>query len=352
VTGYDRKAGMESEWKISKVREDITEIEVFKKVNACLVGFFADRNDYQKAWIGRGGTIPLVAPSAPSDSIKDRKELEQNGKAENIKVKFGDRLLRKFGSYRPTGFVFEVENKEEALRIINSGIKWKGVTRKVNFWDKDMEEAEKKIGFEKVPTGPKGKAPPIPSKPDTPKTKTGTPKTTAPTAPAGRTGRYDQAIYKQSQTAAKRSGGGLGTQTQRPRGQPKPWSMVQCYTCGKFGHIQRDCNPKTREAAGKIQGVNKRPGEDNKTPGNPVKKTSGTVAELDDEGFETVRKMKKGNRKGEVKVDVIQRMGPNPKISEMTSDDVGTGYDELTKLPPPLKSDWSDDIPVAGPSRF
>jgi len=36
---------MESEWKISKVREDMTELEVFKRVNACLVGFFADRND-------------------------------------------------------------------------------------------------------------------------------------------------------------------------------------------------------------------------------------------------------------------------------------------------------------------
>jgi len=65
-----------------------------------------------------------------------------------------------------------------------------------------------------------------------------------------------------------------------------------------------------------------------------------------------VRKMKKENKKGEVKVDVIQRMGPNPRISEMTSDDVGTGYDELTKLPPPTKSDWSDDTPIAGPSRF
>jgi len=44
------------------------------------------------------------------------------------------------------------------LKVINSSIKWKGATRKVNFWDKDMEEAEKKIGFEKVPSGPKGKA--------------------------------------------------------------------------------------------------------------------------------------------------------------------------------------------------
>jgi len=77
------------------------------------------------------------------------------------------------------------------LKVINSGIKWKGVTRKVNFWDKDMEEVEKKIGFEKVPTGPKGKAFSTPFKSDTPKTKTGTSKTTAPTAPAGRTGRYD-----------------------------------------------------------------------------------------------------------------------------------------------------------------
>ena len=74
--------------------------------------------------------------------------------------------------------------------------------------------------------------------------------------------------------------------------------------------------------------------------------------EKDEEGFETVRKMKKGNRKGEVKVDVIQRLGPNPRITEMSSDDVGTGYDELTNLPPPLKSDWSDDTPIAGPSRF
>jgi len=240
ATGYDRKAGMESEWKISKIREDVTEIEVFKRFNACLVRFFADRNDYQKAWIGRRGTIPLVAPSVPSDQIKDRKELEWNLKEENRKVKFGDRLPRKFGSYRPTGFVFEVENQEEALKVINNGIKWNGVTRKVNFWDKDMEEAEKKIGFEKVATGPKGKASPTPSKSDTPKTKTGTPKTMAPTAPAGRTGRYDQAIYKQSQAAAKRTGGGLGTQTQRLGGQTKPWSMVQCYTCGKFGYIQRN----------------------------------------------------------------------------------------------------------------
>jgi len=46
ATGYDRKAGMESEWKISKIRKDVTEIKVFKRVNACLVGFFADRNDY------------------------------------------------------------------------------------------------------------------------------------------------------------------------------------------------------------------------------------------------------------------------------------------------------------------
>jgi len=352
ATSYDRKAGMELEWKISKIREDVTEIEVFKKVNACLVGFFADRNDYQKAWISRGGTIPLVAPAAPLDHIKDSKELEQNLKAENDKVKFGDRLPRKYGSYRPLGFVFEVENKEEALKVINSGIKWKGVTRKVNFWDKDMEEAEKKIGFEKVPTGPKGKASPTPPKLDTPKNKTGTPKTTTSATPAGRTGRYDQAIYKQSQAAAKRTGGGPGTQSQRPGGQTKPWSMVQCYTYGKFGHIQRNCNPKTRETAEKIEGVNKRPREDNKTSEKPVKKTSGKVAELDDEGFETVRKMKKGNKKGEVRVDVIQRMGPNPRISEMTSDDVGTGYDELTKLPPPDKSDWSDDTPIAGPSRF
>jgi len=128
--------------------------------------------------------------------------------------------------------------------------------------------------------------------------------------------------------------------------------MVQCYTCGKFGHIQRNCNPKTQETAGKIQGVNKRPREDNKTSENWAKKTSRTVAELDDEGFETVRKMKKGNMKGEVRVDVIPRMGPNPRISEMTSDDMGIGYDELTKLPPPLKSDRSDDTPIAGPSRF
>jgi len=79
------------------------------------------------------------------------------------------------------------------LRVINGGIKWKGVTRKVNFWDRDMEEAEKKIGFEKVPTRPKGKgkASSSPPKSDTPKTKTGTPKTTAPAAPAGRTARYD-----------------------------------------------------------------------------------------------------------------------------------------------------------------
>jgi len=62
--------------------------------------------------------------------------------------------------------------------------------------------------------------------------------------------------------------------------------------------------------------------------------------------------MKKGNRKGEVKVDVIQRMGPKPRISEMTSDDVGTGYDELNKLPPPEKNDWSDNTPIAGPRRF
>jgi len=58
--------------------------------------------------------------------------------------------------------------------------------------------------------------------------------------------------------------------------------MVQCYTCGKFGHIQRNCNPKTQETAGKIQGVNKRPGEYIKTSENPAKKTLGTVAELDD----------------------------------------------------------------------
>jgi len=43
----------------------------------------------------------LVAPSVPSDQIKDRKELERNLKEENKKVKFGDRLPRKFGSYRP-----------------------------------------------------------------------------------------------------------------------------------------------------------------------------------------------------------------------------------------------------------
>jgi len=258
ATGYDRKAGMESEWRISKIREDTTELEVFKRVNACLVGFFTDSNDYQKAWIGRGDTVPLVTPSAPSDHVKDRKELEKNLKAENKNVKFGDRLPRKFGSYRPLGFVFEVENKEEALKVINSGIKWKGTTRKVNFWDKNMEEAEKKIGFKKVPTGPKGKASSTPPRSDTPNTKTGTPKTTAPAAPAGRSGRYDQAIYKQSQAAAKRSGGGPGTQTQTqtPGGHSKPWSMVQCYTCGKFGHIQRNCNPKTRKTAQKIQGVN------------------------------------------------------------------------------------------------
>jgi len=53
-----------------------------------------------------------------------------------------------------------------------------------------------------------------------------------------------------------------------------------------------------------------------------------------------------------MKVDVIQRMGPNPRISEMTTDNVGSGYDELTKLPPPFKSEWSDDAPIAGPSRF
>ena len=111
------------------------------------------------------------------------------------------------------GFVFEVENKEEAVKVINSGIKWKGVTRKVNFWDKNMEEAEKKIGFEKVPTGSKEKASSTPPRSDTTKTKTGTPKTTATAAPAGRTGRYDQAIYKESQAAAKRSGGVPGTQT-------------------------------------------------------------------------------------------------------------------------------------------
>jgi len=219
VTGYDRKAGIESEWKISKIWEDLTEIEVFRRVNACLVAFFADRHDYQNAWIGRGGTIPLVAPLAPSDQIKDRKELEWNLKEENKKVTFGVRLPRKFGSYRPTGIVFEVENKEEALKVIKSGFKWKGATRKVNFWDKYMEEAEKKIGFKKVPTGPKGKASgrkeqkkslppptPTPSKSDTPKTNTKTSKTTPLVAPAGSTGRYDQAIYKQSQAAASRTG--------------------------------------------------------------------------------------------------------------------------------------------------
>jgi len=235
ATRYDRKAGMESEWKISKVKEDVTEIEVFKRVNACLVGFFADRMDYQKAWIGRGGTIPLVAPQAPSYQIKDRKELEWNLKEENKKVKFGDRLPRKFGSYRPTGFVFEVESKEEALRVVNNGIKWKGITRKVKFWDKDMEEAEKKIGFGNIPTGPKGKAvdrrqqtksspPSTSSKSDTSKTKTKNEnsKTMVPAAPAGRTGRYDQAIYKQSQAAARRPAGRPGTQTQTPGGQTKP----------------------------------------------------------------------------------------------------------------------------------
>jgi len=36
----------------------------------------------------------------------------------------------------------------------------------------------------------------------------------------------------------------------------------------------------------------------------------------------------------------------------MTSDDVGTGYDELTKLPPLAKSNWSHDTPIAGPSQF
>jgi len=69
--------------------------------------------------------------------------------------------------------------------------------------------------------------------------------------------------------------------------------MVLCYTCGKFGYIQSNCNPKTRETVAKIQGVNKRPGEDTKTFENPTKKTSGMIAELDQEGFETVRKMKK-----------------------------------------------------------
>jgi len=340
---------MESEWKISKIREDVTELEVFKRVNTCLVGFFADRKNYQKAWIGRGGTIPLVAPAAPSDQIKDRKELERKLKAENKKIKFGDRLPRKFGSYRPVGIIFEVEDKEEALKVINNSIKWKGTTRKVNFWDKDMEEAEKKIGFEKVPTGPKGKTPNRKGEKRTGATPAAP---AAPAAPAGRTGIYDQAIYKQSQTAARKTGQGPGTQTQIPGGQAKPWSMVQCYTCGKFGHIQRNCNPRTREAAGKIQGVNKRPGEDTGISGNPTKKTSSKDVEKDDEGFETVRKMKKANRKGEVKVDVIQRLGPNPRITEMSSDDMGTGYDELTKLPPPTKSDWSDDTPIAGPSRF
>jgi len=227
-----------------------------------------------------------------------------------------------------------------------------------------MEEAEKKIGFEKVPTSPKGKTSNRKEEKKTGTSKTSTafatsatPATpTAPTAPAGRTGRYDQAIYKQAQAAARRTGRGPGTQTQTqnqtPSGHAKPWSMVQCYTCGKFGHIQRNCNPRTREAAGKIQGVNKRPGEDTGVSGNPTKKTSGKDTEKDDEGFETVRKMKKENKNRKVKVDVIQRLGPNPRITEMSSDDVGTGYDELTKLPPPLKSDWSDDTPIAGPSLF
>ena len=120
------------------------------------------------------------------------------------------------------------------MKVINSGIKWKGAMRKVNFWDKDIEEAEKKIGFEKVLTRPKGKAsdlkeqkrslpsPTSSPKSDTPKTKTGTFKTMVPAAPAGRTGRYDQAIYKQSQAAARRTGGGPGTQTQTLGGQTKP----------------------------------------------------------------------------------------------------------------------------------
>jgi len=289
ATRHDRKAGMESEWKISKVREDVTELEVFKRVNACLVGFFADRNDYQKACIGRGGTIPLIAPAAPSDQIKDRKELEWNLKEENKKVKFGDRLPRKFGSYRLVGIISEVEDKEEALKVINSGIKWKGTTRKVNFWDKDMEEAEKKIGFEKVPTGPKGKTSNRKEEKKTGTSKTATPATpdapAAPAAPAERTGRYDQAIYKQSQAAARRGGRGPGTQTQTPGRLAKPWSMVQCYTCRKFGQIQRNCNPRTREAAGKIQGVNKRPGEDMGISGNPTNKTSSKDVEKDEEGL-------------------------------------------------------------------
>jgi len=124
--------------------------------------------------------------------------------------------------------------------------------------------------------------------------------------------------------------------------------MVQCYTCGKFGHIQRNCNPRAKEVSGNIQGVNKRSGEDAGISGNPTKKTPRKDAEKDDEGFEMVRKMKWGNKKGEVRVDVIQRLRPNPRITEMSSDDVGTGYDDLTKLPPPLKSDWSDDTPIAG----
>ncbi|KAF8424383.1 hypothetical protein EV426DRAFT_712215 [Tirmania nivea] len=219
----------ESAWDIGRVPEEVSVRGVLGRVVPQLVAFFGAQDDFVQAWIKRENTIRLVAVDAPMDGDKSGKELDVLLREENVGVKWGDRYPSHYGCWnKKLGVVFEVEDSQEAMRIVKKGIMWKNKLRKVSYVKDGKVET---IGRKEVKTE-KGQGKAVPHS---------TPRVTSVSGiPPPMDPKSWQAVSR-----GRGTGGRTGNGASGGFGRPYVgWSNVRCFGCGGAGHIQRSCTSR------------------------------------------------------------------------------------------------------------
>ncbi|KAF8428694.1 hypothetical protein EV426DRAFT_711367 [Tirmania nivea] len=222
------KGKKESRWEIGRVPEEVSDKGVLGRVVPQLVAVFGASDDFEQAWVKRDSTVTLVAADAPMGGEESGKALDILLREENVGVKWGDRYPRVHECWNKSlGVVFEVENSEEAKKVIKKGIVWRGKNRKVAYGS----GAEAQKGEQQKDSTPKGYAPPV------------GPRGNGIGGKAGLTGK-GKSVSPPTGPRKGQSMNGRPVGNWRREGFSRPyigWSNVRCFGCGGAGHMVNSC---------------------------------------------------------------------------------------------------------------